>query len=440
MSDATARKLADTTIAKMNGAGYQVTDYVVTVSVPPNIMIRQFALSCMVQAEQQKAASSSTSSSKRKAFEHPNDASFMVDMSRIVKAMMQAPLAAAFPGACMDAESSLNVEVSFDHADRAAECLALPGPPDAKAAMRKRKRRDAAPSGGSLASARRALDALAAEAGQLARATGSPSRTAAQCIAKMRGVGLAVPPAPSATAAPCTTAVVVRRTSLFVSGNYRKYARGLSQTPWVVEGRRRGDTSVSEQIGGVINPIWGATEYKFHSAGREDIDVRMLGDGRPFVVELVDARRAGPGSVAAAATRNGKEETETAGAGAAGTVGAVGETGLAHAAAAGANAAGGAAKFPAVAVGELEEMINSGSTDVQVSHLRFVPGSVFQSLKDGADSKRKKYCCVVALSKAVSTKDLQEKLAVHRDLKIAQKTPVRVLHRRTQMVREKVRA
>lgn len=30
---------------------------------------------------------------------------------------------------------------------------------------------------------------------------------------------------------------------------------------------------------------------RFHSAGREDLDVRMLGVGRPFVFELEEARR-----------------------------------------------------------------------------------------------------------------------------------------------------
>lgn len=27
---------------------------------------------------------------------------------------------------------------------------------------------------------------------------------------------------------------------------------------------------------------------KFHSGGREDIDVRMLGNGRPFLIELIN--------------------------------------------------------------------------------------------------------------------------------------------------------
>jgi tRNA pseudouridine synthase 10 len=32
-------------------------------------------------------------------------------------------------------------------------------------------------------------------------------------------------------------------------------------------------------------------EYKFHSGGREDTDVRMLNNGRPFVMEMVNPRK-----------------------------------------------------------------------------------------------------------------------------------------------------
>ena len=39
----------------------------------------------------------------------------------------------------------------------------------------------------------------------------------------------------------------------------------------------------------MVESTFGATASKFHSAGREDIDVRMLGGGRPFVLELVGA-------------------------------------------------------------------------------------------------------------------------------------------------------
>ena len=29
-------------------------------------------------------------------------------------------------------------------------------------------------------------------------------------------------------------------------------------------------------------------DHRFSSSGREDVDVRMLGDGRPFIVELIN--------------------------------------------------------------------------------------------------------------------------------------------------------
>ena len=39
-----------------------------------------------------------------------------------------------------------------------------------------------------------------------------------------------------------------------------------------------------------VRALYGVTEHKFISAGREDIDVRMLGEGRPFVLELLNPR------------------------------------------------------------------------------------------------------------------------------------------------------
>src|SRR6185295_13802226 len=48
--------------------------------------------------------------------------------------------------------------------------------------------------------------------------------------------------------------------------------------------------SVQELIGWVAGKAFGTRKHVFHGAGREDVDVRMLGSGRPFVVELVDPR------------------------------------------------------------------------------------------------------------------------------------------------------
>ena len=36
-----------------------------------------------------------------------------------------------------------------------------------------------------------------------------------------------------------------------------------------------------------MTPFFLTEEYKFHSGGIEDIDVRMLNAGRPFVIEMV---------------------------------------------------------------------------------------------------------------------------------------------------------
>jgi len=41
-------------------------------------------------------------------------------------------------------------------------------------------------------------------------------------------------------------------------------------------------------MGKVLTKYFGTEKYKFHSGGREDIDVRMLNNGRPFVMEMVD--------------------------------------------------------------------------------------------------------------------------------------------------------
>ena len=85
---------------------------------------------------------------------------------------------------------------------------------------------------------------------------------------------------------------------LFIYGRYRKLSREIPQTLWpcrVCQGKgcpRCGNTgkmyqtSVQEQIGDVILPYAKAKEHFFHGMGREDIDARMLGTGRPFVIEI----------------------------------------------------------------------------------------------------------------------------------------------------------
>ena len=63
---------------------------------------------------------------------------------------------------------------------------------------------------------------------------------------------------------------------------------------------RKCETSLEEVIGGPIQQFLGATEVRFLASGREDVDVRMLGSGRPFAFECVNPKK----------TRLSKEETE----------------------------------------------------------------------------------------------------------------------------------
>ncbi|MGP8071589.1 MAG: tRNA pseudouridine(54/55) synthase Pus10 [Thermoplasmata archaeon] len=86
---------------------------------------------------------------------------------------------------------------------------------------------------------------------------------------------------------------------LYVRGRYRKLDRTLPQTHWPCrrcQGRgcdtcqgtgKTYPTSVEELTGAPLVEATGAEGTRFHGMGREDIDARMLGRGRPFVLELV---------------------------------------------------------------------------------------------------------------------------------------------------------
>ena len=89
---------------------------------------------------------------------------------------------------------------------------------------------------------------------------------------------------------------------LFIAGRYNKYSREIPQTIWpcrVCHGKgcdhchgkgKMYSTSVQEIIGDIALEMTGGKEHFFHGMGREDIDARMLGDGRPFVLEINDPK------------------------------------------------------------------------------------------------------------------------------------------------------
>lgn len=176
------------------------------------------------------------------------------------------------------------------------------------------------------------------------------------------------------------------RNSSFLGGRYCKYSRELPQTPWIINGVRKCETSLEEVIGGPIQKFLGATEVRFLASGREDVDVRMLGSGRPFAFECVNPKK----------TKLSEEEAET-----------------------------------------LTKMINCQHDGVRVNSLSFVSKGDITRLKQGEEEKRKRYTALCVTAKPVS-KEILDRLESLGEVKIQQETPVRVLHRRSNAIREKV--
>lgn len=81
--------------------------------------------------------------------------------------------------------------------------------------------------------------------------------------------------------------------TVFVAGRYNKFSRDLSQSPWILGGKRMTEGSVQEIIVDAVANHFKVSDscVTFMSSGREDVDVRCLGRGRPFVLEIMDAAR-----------------------------------------------------------------------------------------------------------------------------------------------------
>ncbi|WAR18749.1 PUS10-like protein [Mya arenaria] len=174
--------------------------------------------------------------------------------------------------------------------------------------------------------------------------------------------------------------------NVFVAGRYNKYSRELSQTPWLIDGVRRSESSVEELLCGPINKHFRPDEQKFSSSGREDVDVRMLGNGRPFVLELINPR-----------CRN----------------------------------------FSSEQMAKMQQDINTSTEDIKCRDLQIVPKEETEVLKQGEIDKVKWYRALCWSEQPVSQQHL-DTLNSTKELKILQKTPIRVLHRRPLATRDKL--
>lgn len=96
--------------------------------------------------------------------------------------------------------------------------------------------------------------------------------------------------------------VYIKINPIFIEGKYNKLVRGIPQTKWPCrECHGKGceycnytgklyPESVEEILSDIVLKYTKGRSCKFHGAGREDIDVLMLGEGRPFVLEVVEPK------------------------------------------------------------------------------------------------------------------------------------------------------
>lgn len=104
-------------------------------------------------------------------------------------------------------------------------------------------------------------------------------------------------------ASPFIEKVRLQVNPLFVAGRYKKLVRGIPQSKWFCSNcRGKGcekcnwtgkmyPESVEEIIEKPFLDATAGARGSFHASGREDIDARMLGNGRPFVIEITEPRK-----------------------------------------------------------------------------------------------------------------------------------------------------
>lgn len=92
--------------------------------------------------------------------------------------------------------------------------------------------------------------------------------------------------------------VEIELAPLFMYGRYKKLSRKIPQTKWICRKcwgtgcehcgntGKLYETSVEEIIGEPLKEMVFGEDYTLHGMGREDIDAKMLGNGRPFVMEI----------------------------------------------------------------------------------------------------------------------------------------------------------
>ncbi len=78
---------------------------------------------------------------------------------------------------------------------------------------------------------------------------------------------------------------------ILIEGRYWKRGRNISHTIWVSRtGTREYPYSLEEFFNDRLKEVFEAERIILHASGREDVDARMLGTGRPMVLEIKNPR------------------------------------------------------------------------------------------------------------------------------------------------------
>jgi tRNA pseudouridine synthase 10 len=179
---------------------------------------------------------------------------------------------------------------------------------------------------------------------------------------------------------------------IFIAGRYNKLSREIPQTIWpcrMCHGKgcprcndtgKMYQTSVQEILGDIALKMADGEEHFFHGMGREDIDACMLGEGRPFVLEISKPRKRD------------------------------------------------------INLDELELKANESEL-AKYNNLRFVPKETVQMYK-GADPDKTYHVTVKSQGKVNKERVIDVALAF-KNVHIDQRTPQRVEHRRADLVRKR---
>jgi tRNA pseudouridine synthase 10 len=194
---------------------------------------------------------------------------------------------------------------------------------------------------------------------------------------------------------PFAQSVQLQPNPLFVSGRYRKLVRDIPQSKWFCSTchghgcEKCGWTgkmyqeSVQEIIEKPFLEATGGLKASFHASGREDIDARMLGRGRPFVIEITKPKK----------------------------------------------------RF--LDLERVKREVNaSGKGKVQVSRMKMADKLVVQRLKK-SESTQKEYRVLIEFEKRITDENMLSVEKALTNVTIRQQTPLRVVHRRADLTREK---